>query len=1032
MTPPLLPDVCRGVALRLPPVVLGKLDQSPKLLRNLLRWSAGQRTWSSAVAELITYGELYQAQRELIEASGSADFDDLTRYFLTQLAETHDRFVHARENLMREVELLADLSPDFADHARKELQCAGAILNRWKLARHSIESSAIQAADNTILRKALDEAEAALSLLREQAQVRENQRKEEVRRFRSALDALIESLDETANASQIDSLANEVRRATKTQNLAHLSTLLQYAQALQAGSNPTLIAPPPSTPVPSPEVSRPRRLTAPRDWTTLSQIRLEAPLTPAQGPLLNPSELTWEIGVLRNTVRALRDEATSDLRYAVHWASRWGQLDLLEGDELHSRASFLDALRHALDAQATALSLSTDLPPNEFVERSLLGLCISIALPQIPRQDRQKVLSPVNLTALWNHGLDFRILSHLHQRRQMADLGRSLGYLGAERLDRVFPLLQPFLVRHPAAAEEFSRGLGRAEDGLRLGARIVGSLLRATDSAIQGPAPDATETQLFRWLRRLGVEHGLPSALAEECETLANLVQDNKPFTWEVLTTRIPLQKELEVIFSFKAPDNLRDIPDLVRVEIEGAQAPLRLVFTCPPPGQRVEFPLSLKVATDLPSMDLNARAMTAKSTGVWAPILLRPRASTLHLEAHPPRPRPANPYLMGDTLKNPAQTCWGRSKVIEQIYNSLCGEHQDNVVLVMGDRRVGKTSVLYALLNEPRVIERWKFRILVDQQDLPAAGRHGRFLDRIYQACQTKVRAPLEPGISGSPGLEDPGEWFKRAMKSLDDFLGQSKTRILLAIDELEKMFELVEAQRNGESGLPDEAVASLRAVVQASRNISFVFAGVTDVLRRHTGTRRDRLFRLAIEIPLDNLDKDSTVGLAVEPARATYDASKVSDRIWAETHGQPYLTQSLCHALFEQMVEVGRSTATLTDVGIALERRILDRHNLFVDFITPWKREEGGEDTLRAIARLQGYGRSFTLTDLSGELRRQDKDTDSAKVRDLLERMVEACPSVFKRLDAQAGRYQIRIGLVASYLNRRDDLRSTLILRS
>lgn len=57
------------------------------------------------------------------------------------------------------------------------------------------------------------------------------------------------------------------------------------------------------------------------------------------------------------------------------------------------------------------------------------------------------------------------------------------------------------------------------------------------------------------------------------------------------------------------------------------------------------------------------------------------------------------NPYIFGSPVKD-REMFFGREDVFHILREHLIGTYQDNIVMLYGQRRTGKTSILYQLLN--------------------------------------------------------------------------------------------------------------------------------------------------------------------------------------------------------------------------------------------------------------------------------------------------------------------------------------------
>lgn len=60
------------------------------------------------------------------------------------------------------------------------------------------------------------------------------------------------------------------------------------------------------------------------------------------------------------------------------------------------------------------------------------------------------------------------------------------------------------------------------------------------------------------------------------------------------------------------------------------------------------------------------------------------------------------NPYIAGNPVTS-AEMFFGRADVFAFVRQALVGKHRDNVIILYGQRRTGKTSVLYQMSRHPR-----------------------------------------------------------------------------------------------------------------------------------------------------------------------------------------------------------------------------------------------------------------------------------------------------------------------------------------
>ena len=61
------------------------------------------------------------------------------------------------------------------------------------------------------------------------------------------------------------------------------------------------------------------------------------------------------------------------------------------------------------------------------------------------------------------------------------------------------------------------------------------------------------------------------------------------------------------------------------------------------------------------------------------------------------------NPYIFGAPVKT-REMFFGREDVFNFLHHHLIGSYQDNVVMLYGQRRTGKTSILYQIRDANRL----------------------------------------------------------------------------------------------------------------------------------------------------------------------------------------------------------------------------------------------------------------------------------------------------------------------------------------
>ena len=301
-------------------------------------------------------------------------------------------------------------------------------------------------------------------------------------------------------------------------------------------------------------------------------------------------------------------------------------------------------------------------------------------------------------------------------------------------------------------------------------------------------------------------------------------------------------------------------------------------------------------------------------------------------------------PYVTGTPLKTD-DVFVGRQDVFAFIRESLLGAHQNNVIILNGQRRTGKTSVLYRLgqlLSESHV------GVLLDMQGKPARGE----ADFLFSIADDIVFALEEAGIAVDPPRQsdfaEAPEFFFRSRFLRGIYPALDGKNLLLMFDEFEEL------QRRVESGrLDPEIFQFLRNLMQHEDRIDFVFSG-THRLEDLSADYWSVLFNIAAYKSISFLAQGEVARLMAEPVRPfgiEYDPL-AGERIMQVTAGHPYFTQLVLHEMMVYHNETERNYLTLSDVEKVIAR-ILERGEAHFKHI--WAESAGAErEVLTGMAEL------------------------------------------------------------------------------
>ena len=394
-------------------------------------------------------------------------------------------------------------------------------------------------------------------------------------------------------------------------------------------------------------------------------------------------------------------------------------------------------------------------------------------------------------------------------------------------------------------------------------------------------------------------------------------------------------------------------------------------------------------------TVDVEVQACPSPSVGTFRAEFRityddRERAGKTELFAHrvrlvaPPtvfRPIP-NPYATGKPLQAGSPVFVGREDVFAFICESLVGQAGENVLILVGERRMGKTSILRQL---PLRLGEAIIPVFIDGQGV---GMEPGMANLLYDISLEVKRGLAENGVKVElPPLVDfearPAHAFERQLLAAAQAELGDRT-LLFLFDEFE---ELEARVRSGD--LEEKVFAYLRHLMQHLEGVGFIFAG-THRLEELTADYWFTLFNIALYKRVGLLDENAARRLISEPVSdygLVYDDLAL-DKMLKATAGHPYFLQLLCHTLVNIHNRERINYVTVGDVNRALEE-MLGLGEAHLAFL--WERAAPRERAiLAALAHLVSAGEVGTAGAVARLLAGCGLETDPAEVEQAMQRLV------------------------------------------
>ena len=362
------------------------------------------------------------------------------------------------------------------------------------------------------------------------------------------------------------------------------------------------------------------------------------------------------------------------------------------------------------------------------------------------------------------------------------------------------------------------------------------------------------------------------------------------------------------------------------------------------------------------------------------------------------------NPYIAGAPVKDSAMF-FGRDDVYAWIRQHLRGKYQDNAIVLYGERRAGKTSVLYHMAE--RLGDDTYVPVLLDLQGMGLEGMDG-FLWELARRMVLSLRR-----VEGMPELNRPNRRdFEAQPRSHfeDIFLppvieALKPRRMLLMFDETNRLEERVHV---GE--LPTDLFDYLRALIQEKTQLNFLFSLGSRVEESGISSQ---LFNLAVYRKISFLERDFAEDLITGPVAKYYIYTPAAiERIYRLTSGQPYYTQLLCHNLFTRWSDQKPAQLDVADVDAVLVD-VVEQATPNLQFV--WDDSPPVERAvLAALAdQIPHYRAGVMRRNLDRALRRVELYPPSGDVTTALKRLFER--DVINNQEP----YEFRVGLMQQWLN-------------
>ena len=373
------------------------------------------------------------------------------------------------------------------------------------------------------------------------------------------------------------------------------------------------------------------------------------------------------------------------------------------------------------------------------------------------------------------------------------------------------------------------------------------------------------------------------------------------------------------------------------------------------------------------------------------------------------------NPYLPGTALRKDSPLFFGREELFDFIAENAGAQRQRNVLMLVGQRRTGKTSVLLRLEDylPPTIVP-----VYIDCQSLGvSAGMPALLQEFAWHIADALAARGLEcPVAETERWQDDPARVFHREFLPAARRLLPEDTTLLLVFDEFEAFESMV-----ADGILPRTFFPYMRHLMQHSTGLSFVFVG-TRRLEEMSADYWSVLFNVALYRKIDFLSEPAALRLICEPVAPTlvYDDLAL-DKILRVTAGHPYFLQLVCYTLVKQANQKRSGYVTISDVNTALDEMLRLGE---VHFAYLWQRSSHAERALlAAAAHLMDRNEPLHPEVFIEHLQPYSIELDPMQVTEALVSLVAR--DIMREVTEEGkALYELRIGLVGLWVARNKSL--------
>ncbi|WP_161977980.1 HEAT repeat domain-containing protein [Dictyobacter kobayashii] len=367
------------------------------------------------------------------------------------------------------------------------------------------------------------------------------------------------------------------------------------------------------------------------------------------------------------------------------------------------------------------------------------------------------------------------------------------------------------------------------------------------------------------------------------------------------------------------------------------------------------------------------------------------------------------NPYTSGTPIRN-REMFYGRQDDINSLREKLSSTTANKVVVLSGQRRMGKTSLIYQLTN---ALTKSPFvPVPIDLQ-----GQALKNMEQLFAGFATRISEETKLHRQITVTVPEAESFQNNPTATFDTFLNEvfqqlPNEKLVLLLDEFDVLQEKID-----QGIINRDVLHYLRSLMQHRQGLNFLLVGAPRI--KHTTEQSwSVFFNIALYHNLSKLKPADATALITEPIQSSMEYDMLAlERVRKLSGDLPYFIHVISEILIGHCNKHKRSYVTINDVNAVLDT-ILEEQAGCVNWIWNQTASPLEHILLSILAQEKGEeGRIFSLSDISAEFDAQGINYEQEKVLSALHHLAVE-DIVEERFNGT--QFRIPIGLVKEWLRK------------